>query len=161
MLMLIDLRESNDVCCSWPDGPPAAALHVTSGDIRTEPSSSLRSILYEACHGYPESRGRELCARIVKTGHDFSLPSLSATWLPWSNIVNLYILLEFLAFSKLYVYPVAMSLIVSREPGYHSHRSFLGSRAPLQMLRTHRSLEAYCATLWWRWLVFSSVFLVM
>jgi hypothetical protein len=27
-------------------------------------------------------------------------------------------------------------------------------RAPQQMLRTHRSLEAYCATLWWRWLVF-------
>jgi hypothetical protein len=23
------------------------------------------------------------------------------------------------------------------------------------MLRTHRSLEAYCATLWWRWLIFS------
>jgi hypothetical protein len=29
-----------------------------------------------------------------------------------------------------------------------------GWRAP-QMLRTHRSLEAYCATLWWSWLVFS------
>jgi hypothetical protein len=29
-----------------------------------------------------------------------------------------------------------------------------GWRAPQQMLRTHRSLEAYCATLWWRWLVF-------
>jgi hypothetical protein len=28
-------------------------------------------------------------------------------------------------------------------------------RVPQQMLRTHRSLEAYCATLWWRWLVFS------
>jgi hypothetical protein len=25
-------------------------------------------------------------------------------------------------------------------------------RAPQQMLRTHRSLEAYCETLWWRWL---------
>jgi hypothetical protein len=24
-------------------------------------------------------------------------------------------------------------------------------RAPQQTLRTHRSLEAYCATLWWRW----------
>jgi hypothetical protein len=28
-----------------------------------------------------------------------------------------------------------------------------GWRAPQQMLRTHRSLEANCATLWWRWLV--------
>jgi hypothetical protein len=27
-------------------------------------------------------------------------------------------------------------------------------RAPQQMLRTHRSLKAYCATLWWRRLVF-------
>jgi hypothetical protein len=26
-------------------------------------------------------------------------------------------------------------------------------RAPQRMLRTHRSLRAYCATLWWRWLV--------
>jgi hypothetical protein len=24
-------------------------------------------------------------------------------------------------------------------------------RSPQQMLRTHRSLKAYCATLWWRW----------
>jgi hypothetical protein len=31
---------------------------------------------------------------------------------------------------------------------------FLWWRAPQQMLRTHRSLKAYCATLWWRWLVF-------
>jgi hypothetical protein len=30
---------------------------------------------------------------------------------------------------------------------------FLWWRAPQQKLRTHRSLEAYCATLWWRWLV--------
>jgi hypothetical protein len=30
----------------------------------------------------------------------------------------------------------------------------VGRRAPQQMLRTHRSLKAYCATLWWRWLVF-------
>jgi hypothetical protein len=37
---------------------------------------------------------------------------------------------------------------------------FLWRRAPQQMLRTHRSLKAYCATLWWRWLVFS-FFLVM
>jgi hypothetical protein len=29
-----------------------------------------------------------------------------------------------------------------------------GWRAPQQMLRTHRSIEAYCATLWWRRLVF-------
>ena len=29
--------------------------------------------------------------------------------------------------------------------------SFFWRRAPLQMLRTHRSLEAYRATLWWRW----------
>jgi hypothetical protein len=28
-------------------------------------------------------------------------------------------------------------------------------RAPQKLLRKHRSLEAYCATLWWRWLVFS------
>jgi hypothetical protein len=35
------------------------------------------------------------------------------------------------------------------------HNFFLWWRAPQQMLRTHRSLEAYCATLWWRWLVFS------
>ena len=28
-------------------------------------------------------------------------------------------------------------------------------RAPQQMLQTHRSIEAYCATPWWRWLVFS------
>jgi hypothetical protein len=27
---------------------------------------------------------------------------------------------------------------------------FLWWRAPQQKLRTHRSLEAYCATLWWR-----------
>jgi hypothetical protein len=27
-------------------------------------------------------------------------------------------------------------------------------RAPQQMLRTHRSLEANCAIPWWRWLVF-------
>jgi hypothetical protein len=32
---------------------------------------------------------------------------------------------------------------------------FLWWRAPQQKLRTHRSLEAYCATLWWIWLVFS------
>jgi hypothetical protein len=30
-----------------------------------------------------------------------------------------------------------------------------GWRAPQEMLRTHRSLEAYSATLWWRWSVFS------
>jgi hypothetical protein len=35
-----------------------------------------------------------------------------------------------------------------------------GWRAPQQMLRTHRSLQASCVTLWWRWLVFS-FFLVM
>jgi hypothetical protein len=29
---------------------------------------------------------------------------------------------------------------------------FLWWRAPQQMLRTYRSLEAYCATVWWRWL---------
>jgi hypothetical protein len=31
-------------------------------------------------------------------------------------------------------------------------------RASQQMLRTHRSLEAYCATLWWRWFNFFFVF---
>jgi hypothetical protein len=36
-------------------------------------------------------------------------------------------------------------------------------RAPQQMLRTHRSLKAYCATLWWRWswAVFYQVLQVM
>ena len=37
---------------------------------------------------------------------------------------------------------------------------FLWRKAPQQKLRTHRSLKAYCANLWWRWrerwLVFSS-----
>jgi hypothetical protein len=28
---------------------------------------------------------------------------------------------------------------------------FFFIRAPQQMLRTHRSLKSYCATLWWRW----------
>jgi hypothetical protein len=37
---------------------------------------------------------------------------------------------------------------------------FMVKGPPHHMLRTHRSLEAYCATLWWRWLVFS-FFLVM
>jgi hypothetical protein len=37
------------------------------------------------------------------------------------------------------------------------YRFFLW-RAPQQMLQTHRSLEAYCTTLWWRWLVFFFVF---
>jgi hypothetical protein len=32
---------------------------------------------------------------------------------------------------------------------------FLWRNAPQQTLRTHRSLKAYCATLWWRLLVFS------
>jgi hypothetical protein len=31
---------------------------------------------------------------------------------------------------------------------------FLWWRAPQQMLRTHHSLKAFCATLWWRWAVF-------
>jgi hypothetical protein len=35
-------------------------------------------------------------------------------------------------------------------------------RAPQQTLQTHCSLEAYCATLWWRWwLLFFVLFLVM
>jgi hypothetical protein len=42
-----------------------------------------------------------------------------------------------------------------------SQQGFLLWRAPQHMLRTHRSLEAYCATLWWRWLVFFSFFHVM
>jgi hypothetical protein len=37
----------------------------------------------------------------------------------------------------------------------HKCTLFSWWRVPQQMLRTHRSLEAYCATLWWRWLVFS------
>jgi hypothetical protein len=32
--------------------------------------------------------------------------------------------------------------------------SFTRWRAPQQMLRTHHSLKAFCATLWWRWAVF-------
>jgi hypothetical protein len=35
----------------------------------------------------------------------------------------------------------------------HMATLFLLWRAPQQMLRTHHSLKAYCATLWWRWLV--------
>jgi hypothetical protein len=35
---------------------------------------------------------------------------------------------------------------------------FFWWRAPQQILRTHRSLEAYCATVWWRWLVFFFIF---
>jgi hypothetical protein len=37
---------------------------------------------------------------------------------------------------------------------YHHLIIFLWRRAPQQMLWTHRSLEACCATLWWIWLVF-------
>jgi hypothetical protein len=37
---------------------------------------------------------------------------------------------------------------------------FFGWRAPQQMLRTHRSLKAYCATLWWR-SCFSCFFMLM
>jgi hypothetical protein len=37
----------------------------------------------------------------------------------------------------------------------------LWRRAPQQTLRTHRSLKSYCATLWWRRLVFFSFFRVM
>jgi hypothetical protein len=33
-------------------------------------------------------------------------------------------------------------------------------KAPQQMLRTHRSLEAYCATLWRRWREWWSVFFI-
>jgi hypothetical protein len=36
---------------------------------------------------------------------------------------------------------------------------FLWWRAPQQKLRTHRSLEAYCATLWWRWKIISLFFI--
>jgi hypothetical protein len=35
------------------------------------------------------------------------------------------------------------------------------AKGPQQTLRTHRSLEAYCATLWWRWWLFFVIFLVM
>ena len=35
---------------------------------------------------------------------------------------------------------------------------FFFRRAPQQMLRTHRSLKAYCANLWWRWSVFFFIF---
>jgi hypothetical protein len=37
---------------------------------------------------------------------------------------------------------------------YYADVGTLFLRASQQMLRTHRSLEAYCATLWWRLLVF-------
>jgi hypothetical protein len=39
------------------------------------------------------------------------------------------------------------------------HFVFKWWRAPQQMLRTHRSLKAFCATLWWRWAVFFTKFL--
>jgi hypothetical protein len=45
---------------------------------------------------------------------------------------------------------LAMITIVTRGNSEDVRRG-----APQQMLRTHRSLEAYCATLWWRWLVIS------
>jgi hypothetical protein len=40
---------------------------------------------------------------------------------------------------------------------YNNHwalRSSFVVKGPQQMLRMHWSFEAYCATLWWRWLVF-------
>jgi hypothetical protein len=37
---------------------------------------------------------------------------------------------------------------------------FFVVKGPAADARTHRSLEAYCATLWWRWLIFS-IFQVM
>lgn len=36
--------------------------------------------------------------------------------------------------------------------------TFLNWRSPQQMLRTHCSLKAYCASLWWRWWSFFLVF---
>jgi hypothetical protein len=47
-----------------------------------------------------------------------------------------------------------MLLLTTRKRGT-AYTSHVWWRAPKQMLRTHCSLEAYCATLWWRWLVFS------
>jgi hypothetical protein len=38
---------------------------------------------------------------------------------------------------------------------------FLWWRAPQQMLRTHHSLKALCASLWWRWAVFYQILQVM
>jgi hypothetical protein len=38
--------------------------------------------------------------------------------------------------------------------GHLGEEGWLFLRSPQQMLRTHRSLEAYCATLWQKWLVF-------
>jgi hypothetical protein len=43
---------------------------------------------------------------------------------------------------------------------YRVNSPLLWLRVPQQILRTHRSLKAYCATLWWRWSVFP-FFLVM
>jgi hypothetical protein len=37
---------------------------------------------------------------------------------------------------------------------------FCGEGPPQQKLRTHRSLKAYCATLWWRWREKLSVFFI-
>jgi hypothetical protein len=37
---------------------------------------------------------------------------------------------------------------------FTTHLFFFWRRAPQQKLRTHRSLEAYRETLWWRWLIF-------
>jgi hypothetical protein len=55
---------------------------------------------------------------------------------------------------------VHLNLKVLIPRNHNAKYLFLWWRAPQQMLRTHRSLKAYCATLWWRWLVFS-FFLVM
>ena len=44
---------------------------------------------------------------------------------------------------------------------WDSLRGIFVVKGPQQMLRTHRSPKAYFATLWLRWLVFSSFFLVI
>jgi hypothetical protein len=63
--------------------------------------------------------------------------------------------------------PIYLSLVVAATGGYaYVYDFFLWRRAPQHVLRTHCSLDAHCATLWWRWrerrlVFFFSLFQVM
>jgi hypothetical protein len=57
--------------------------------------------------------------------------------------------------------PFIVGKVLDRSSGYVSYIFFLWWRAPQLMLRTHRSLKAYCATPWWRWAVFYQVLQLM
>jgi hypothetical protein len=64
------------------------------------------------------------------------------------------------------IYWLATRLLASQERPFFTDFFFKWWRVPQQTLRTHRSLEAYCATLWWRWrwwwwLLLFVLFLVM